>query len=88
METLFNVLTTECNRSCPFCFYATGYQKKVEEKLNVNLIANFLDYLKKFGLRQVIFTGGEPLIWKDLFTAIKISSEKGFHNLLITNGDF
>ncbi|OGL43231.1 MAG: hypothetical protein A2042_06090 [Candidatus Schekmanbacteria bacterium GWA2_38_11] len=88
METLFIVLTTECNRSCPFCFYVTGYQRRVEEKLNVDLIANFLDYLKKFGLRQVIFTGGEPLIRKDLFTVIKISSEKGLQNLLITNGDF
>ena len=88
METLFIVLTTECNKDCPYCFYITGYQEKVESKLSPESISGFLDCLKKFGLRQVIFTGGEPFLCKDLFAALKISSEMGLHNLLITNGSF
>ena len=88
METLFIVLTTECNRSCPFCFYVTGYQKKAEEKLSIDLLSDFLNYLKRVGLKQVIFSGGEPFIRKDLFAAIKSSSETGLYNLVLTNGDF
>lgn len=88
METLFIVLTTECDRTCPYCFYVTGHQKKAESKLSPESISSFLDCLKKTGLKQVIFTGGEPFLWKDLFVALKSSSGMGFHNLLITNGNF
>ena len=88
METLFIVLTTECNKTCQYCFYVTGYEKKVESKLSPESISGFLDCLKKTGLKQVIFTGGEPFLWKDLFAVLKLSSEMGFYNLLITNGTF
>src|SRR3989304_7505410 len=88
METLFIVLTTECNKDCLYCFYITGYQEKVESKLSPESISGFLDCLKKIGLRQVIFTGGEPFLCKDIFVELKISSGMGLHNLLITNGSF
>ena len=91
-------LTESCNYSCDFCRYAN--HRKVDDGMSLELIEKSLfetvNYNKKNGnlSNQIIFHGGEPLLYGlDRFNAIieiekRLSKEYGvtFDNKIQTNG--
>lgn len=87
MTTAFLVLTTRCNRSCPYCFYETGYQDRADPSRVLPLEEDLLPALAGAGVDHLIFTGGEPLLVDDLESWIRRAAALGFSSLLLTNGD-
>ena len=87
MESVFITLNSNCTRECSYCFYNTGHQKKREELLSVESITSFCTTLKGNGLKSLIFTGGEPLLFSELSELIEWMKKSDFYTLLITNGD-
>lgn len=58
------------------------YQVSTEEWKNFIIsLESLLD-----GPRELVFSGGEPLLRKDIFELIKFGTEKGFKTLMPTNG--
>ena len=57
-------LTPRCNLSCIYC-HAEG-ERSPSDSMTVAEIAEILRVAGKFGIRQVKFTGGEPLLRPDL----------------------
>ncbi len=74
-------LTYECNNNCYFC-YTGGPQKATE--LNTGDWKKIIDKLWDSGVPQIVFTGGEPTLRKDLVELIDHSKE--FVTGLVTNG--
>ena len=87
METAFIVLNSECTKECHYCFYNTGHLEKKEELLSVESVMSFCSALKAKGLRGVILTGGEPLLFKELTSLIERLVKSDIYTLLISNGD-
>lgn len=87
MKTAFIILNSECTRECRYCFYNTGYQKKMEELLSAESAITFVSALKTKGLQGVILAGGEPLLFPALPLLIEKLAKSGLYSLLITNGD-
>ena len=74
-------LTYACNNNCYFC-YTGGPQKMVELTTAEWKLA--IDKLWDSGVPQIVFTGGEPTLRKDLVELIEHSKE--FVTGLVTNG--
>ena len=87
MRVAFLILTNECNRRCPYCFYETGYQQRKDASQVLDVNADLLDALIDAGVRSLIISGGEPLILSSLEDTVASAAQKGFYVLLLSNGD-
>lgn len=75
-------LNTACNLSCSFCHAAPN----LDRGLDTEYILRGLDFLQAMGVGDVIFSGGEPLLRKDIFEILSYSLELGLQPDLCTNG--
>ncbi len=77
-------MTTACNLRCIHCHTSGG--KPTADELTTDeakLLLEQLAEIKEF--RMMAFTGGEPLVRKDLFELLSYSKSLGFTNTIATN---
>ncbi|MBI5507584.1 MAG: radical SAM protein [Deltaproteobacteria bacterium] len=74
-------LTHRCNNDCYFC-YADGSRRTVE--LTTAEWKQALDRLWDHGVPQLVFSGGEPTLVRELVELVRHA--RRFHTGLITNG--
>lgn len=84
--TVYLTLTDQCNLACPFCFYLQDPKRITPGTLRVKRIKDLMGEARDLGFREVSFTGGEPLLYKDLTKLIKHAKTMGFKTTLSTNG--
>jgi radical SAM protein with 4Fe4S-binding SPASM domain len=78
-------VTSACNLNCIHCHVAGG--KPGPEELSTDEGKRLIDDLATTGIfRNLVYTGGEPLVRPDIFELLKHSKEAGFANILATNG--
>ena len=76
--------TNRCNLACRHCYsYA---DPNSEDFLSTEFILGAIPELVKAGIRFVIFSGGEPLIRKDIFEIAEAMRAAGIVTYLSTNG--
>jgi MoaA/NifB/PqqE/SkfB family radical SAM enzyme len=77
-------ITYNCNLECLHCdrYLCRGLFKEMntEEALAV------LDRLKEMGAREIVLSGGEPILRKDIFQIIEYALDKRMNVYLSTNG--
>ena len=78
-------LTNACNARCRFCNFS---QVKPEDRVMADpeRLRRGLQALAAAGVRYIVFTGGEPLLYPHLEDILNESRDLGIHNLLCTNG--
>lgn len=81
VRVLFELNTT-CNLSCSWCHTKDGKP----EMLKTQEVLSTLELLKKWGVKGVIFSGGEPLLRRDIFEIIKKAHDLDLDCDLCTNG--
>lgn len=80
-ETIDLRITSKCNLKCVFCF-GPKYKKESE----INDWFKLLDNAKKSGVKNLVFTGGEPFLCSN-FQEILIYANKLKYNIVLsTNG--
>jgi len=73
-----------CNNNCRFC--VQGYKRNVFYKSKEEVFRELEDG-RKDGAEEVVFTGGEPTLYKYLIEAVEYARELGYKNIqLQTNG--
>jgi radical SAM protein with 4Fe4S-binding SPASM domain len=77
--------TRQCNLSCIHC-YANADNCKSKEEISTSEGASFIRGLSDFGVPVLLFSGGEPLLRKDLFELANLARESGIRIALSTNG--
>ncbi len=77
--------TLRCNFNCSYCYNRTLINKDYKEFSTSEWI-KILKKLKKQGVVKFIFTGGEPLIRKDLKELILSVKDKNTYIEVLTNG--
>lgn len=84
-ENLSIEVTTRCTNNCRHCFARAGRKNLSDLSLdNAQLIVN---EAYELGYRHLHLTGGEPLLWDNLFDLLDYSNEKGYETCFInTNG--
>jgi MoaA/NifB/PqqE/SkfB family radical SAM enzyme len=78
-------VTRRCNLKCVHC-YSESENREYDGELNKEESLRFLDSLADFRAPVVLFSGGEPLIRKDLFELISHARSKGMRAVVSTNG--
>jgi radical SAM protein with 4Fe4S-binding SPASM domain len=76
-------LTYRCNMKCKHCLNDDSYSIN---EIGINDVKHILTELKKEKVFSINFSGGEPLLRKDLLDILEIASEMNFGIRLSTNG--
>jgi radical SAM protein with 4Fe4S-binding SPASM domain len=77
-------LTYRCNFKCRHCYVPQGYRSRQE--LKTREIFSILDQLKEMGCFYLGFTGGEPLMRKDILDILWHAKKIGFQIIIYSNG--
>jgi len=84
LETYWE-LTYRCNLACEHCYVANESKEEARE-LSLEEITRTLDGLAAAGGLFVTFTGGEPMLRRDLFDIIAAARERSFAVSMFSNG--
>ncbi|MDN4165683.1 radical SAM protein [Cytophagales bacterium LB-30] len=74
-------LTYRCNATCSFCDI---WERPSPYATVENVRQNLLD-LKRLGVKVIDFTGGEPLLHREMDVLLRMAKEMGFITTLTTN---
>ena len=77
--------TRTCNLKCKHC-YADSDNKKYQEELSTEEAKVLIDNLQEFRVPVVLFSGGEPLLRKDLFQLLQYAKQRNIRSTISTNG--
>lgn len=83
MKTLNLQITSNCDMNCKFCSDLFKYQNERE----VSEILEVIDKIPAGVIDKISITGGEPLLYSDLFTLVKELKMRGYQVSLSTNGN-
>lgn len=75
-------LTYRCNASCAFC----DIWEKPSPYVGLAQVQENLRDLKRLGVKVIDFTGGEPLLHRQVADFLALAKEMGFITTLTTNG--
>ncbi len=77
--------TRTCNLECVHC-YTDSSSNSYTGELTTEEGLDLIDDLASFRIPSLLFSGGEPLMRKDLFTLIERASGRGIRPVISTNG--
>lgn len=78
-------ITRECNLACKHCYIQADDQKLANE-LTTKEAKNFISDLATIKVPVLLFSGGEPLLRKDIFELGEFAANLGIHPVISTNG--
>ena len=80
--------TTSCNCKCDFCYNQNSFAKngRDDNGLSTAELKKIIDIVSDAGIERIRFTGGEPLLQKDILTLLKKLVELGYNVNIETNG--
>lgn len=77
------MVTNRCNLKCMMC---RQWKEPPGEELSTDEWKKIIDDLRENGIKNLHFTGGEPLLCKDLPELVRYANNMGFTVGLTTNG--
>ena len=77
-------LTYRCNLRCKMCNIAGLLPQ--EEELSTEQVYRVINEAKDYGIKEILLTGGEPFLRKDIFQICNYSAEKKLRSIITTNG--
>ncbi len=83
-ETVQFSLTSRCNLRCKMCSIA-GRQPE-EEELSTSCIKGLIDQAAAWGVKEVLFTGGEPFLRNDIYELCSHAGRNRMRSIITTNG--
>ena len=77
--------TGQCNLRCIHC-YASATNRDSDGQMDTAMGLKFINDLAEFEVPVILFSGGEPLLRKDVFELASFASSRGIRVALSTNG--
>lgn len=77
-------ITPRCNLHCLYCHPLGWEMTEPPGTITVEDVRNFLQAMRLLGLESVRFTGGEPLVRKELPEMIAVARDLGIEDIAIT----
>lgn len=84
LNQVYYAITEGCNLRCPYC-YASSL-KRLPGELSTEESLDLVSQIAEMGAQQIIFTGGEPTLRRDLFQVVEHAVDLGLTSNIITNG--
>lgn len=83
LTQVYYAITDGCNLRCPYCYASS--EKRLAGELNTSESLKLVSQIADFGVDLIVFTGGEPLLRKDLFQIVQHANQSGLKSNMITN---
>ena len=77
-------LTNRCMRNCLHCSSRATNDKKYIEELAFDDVARIILEAKEMGVQSIVFTGGEPLMYKNLDLLVSLASSLDLKTTIYT----
>src|SRR5690606_40403914 len=77
--------TNRCNLLCEHC-YINAEDRDYSGELTTEEAISFIEDLGEMQIPVLLFSGGEPLLRKELFDLGRMAAEKGLRPVISTNG--
>jgi|LSQX01.1.fsa_nt_gb radical SAM protein with 4Fe4S-binding SPASM domain len=77
-------VTQKCPLNCLHCSSESNISKTLE--LTESQVSSVIDEASELGVEEIVFSGGEPLIWSHLPEMIKKSHNYSIHGVVYTTG--
>jgi len=86
-QTLWFNTGTLCNIECTNCYILSSPTNDALVYLKTEEVSDYLDQLetRKWGVREIAFTGGEPYMNPDMNAMTRAALERGYDVLILTN---
>ncbi len=80
-------VTTDCNFNCEACFNQASFAQKGRKRAEMSsgFIKKVIDSAADFGVPAIRFSGGEPLLRKDLFELMEYARSRNLRVWMNTN---
>lgn len=78
-------VTSLCNLKCEYC-HNLQYSNRADDLTTTEIITFVENMKKKYDIKKVLLTGGEPLVKKDICYIISKITEMGIKVDMVTNG--
>lgn len=79
----YYAITDGCNLRCPYCYASS--EKCLPGELDTAESKDLVSQIADLGGRVIVFTGGEPMLRKDLFEIVEHANSVGLKSNIITN---
>ncbi len=79
-------LTDRCNLACSHCYSRSGPDQGKSGELTTLEALSLIDDLAGMGVPLILFSGGEPLLRKDIWELARHAHKQGIKMALSTNG--
>ena len=83
LSYVYYAITDGCNLRCPYCYASS--EKCLPGELTTAESLDLVTQLAEFGAEYIVFTGGEPMLRKDLFQVVEHANRSGLRSNIITN---
>ena len=83
LNYVYYAVTDGCNLRCPYCYASS--EKCLPGELSTEESLALITQIADIGANNVVFTGGEPMLRKDLFTLVEHANRSGLKSDIITN---
>ncbi|RCG29882.1 radical SAM protein [Sphaerisporangium album] len=83
LRQVYYAVTDGCNLRCPYCYASS--EKCLPGELTTAESLALIDQIADFGAEVLIFTGGEPMLRKDLFQLVEHANGRGLKSNIVTN---
>ena len=77
-------ITSLCNARCFYCYNNSGYEK--HKSIEISLIEKIIREDESISNKEIIISGGEPFLHKDIIKIISLINSKQIRCKIITNG--
>lgn len=74
-------ITSRCNDNCSFCF-----RDRESKSISLESALKIIDNLYNSGIKHIAFSGGEPLLYNEIFEVLNYAHGKNLEITLISNG--
>ncbi|HHV99134.1 MAG TPA: radical SAM protein [Clostridiaceae bacterium] len=82
MKELKIEVTQKCPLNCIHCSSEANISK--ERQIDELTVVHLLSDSSKLGVTNIVFSGGEPLVWEPLYRCLTICNEYGFNTTVYT----
>lgn len=83
LNLVYYAITDGCNLRCPYCYASS--EKRLPGEMNTQESYDLVDQTADLGARTIVFTGGEPMLRRDLFDIAGRARKRGLQANIITN---
>ncbi|HJX34574.1 MAG TPA: radical SAM protein [Desulfatiglandales bacterium] len=86
LSSLYLYLVDQCNLSCRHCWISPGFSQDQKDGISIEYLKRTISEAKGLGLQSVKLTGGEPLLYRDIYALLEFLAAEKINILIETNG--